>query len=337
MTSEKVMLTPPVPEVFPGLLSEFVKKIAWRTRVQIKREYQGVCRGIMEISQTFRIRPCLPGNRQTYRAIGPHITTWLSAMWVVVFAMLHGCNAFKDTRGADPLVGPYENRQVWAVAPLRNESGTLSANPYRLADQIAAHLESAANIDVLPVNRVLVAMESLGLQEITSKADATALVGALNVDGLVVGSIANYEPYDPPKLSLAIDLYTSPHYERQVTGGIRRLSWAATGNTAQELPMDHRKQPVSTISAHLDAGNPNVRELIKRYARDRGSYGLEEDWHLYRISMERYSEFATYVMCWRLLNAEARRGGLVIVQTPPAWSASRIASTIFSPNTYVSP
>lgn len=230
--------------------------------------------------------------------------------------------------GAEPLSSPYGGRRVWAVAPLRNESGTLEVDPLRMADHLARHLQNAANLDVLPVNRTLAAMEALKLARVATPGDATLLMDTLGADGLVVGSLTAYDPYDPPKIGMSLALYQNPRVERGSGLDVRKLSRSPT-----ELPGPGSvttRQPVSVVSAHFDAADPLVRQKIQRYAYDRGSSSHRDEqwlenpfdrgdqgWRLYRISTDLYSEFVTYVMSWRLLRAEAQRLAPA-PPTPPA-------------------
>jgi hypothetical protein len=217
-------------------------------------------------------------------------------------------------RGASPLIAPYAERRVWAVAPLRNESGTLQVDGAALADHLARQLENAEKIDVLPVNRVLAAMESLRMAEITSPAEALKVLAVLQCDGLIVGTVSTYDPYDPPKLGMAIELYTSPRFEERHITDLRALTSAGT---ERESPRSARpRQPVQVVSAFFDAADPDVRRKIARYATDRRvqkdpmfvfQKNPEEPERMYRISMDLYSEFVSYVMSWRLLRAETIR------------------------------
>lgn len=242
--------------------------------------------------------------------------------------LIGGCQWISGS-GADPLYSPYSTRRVWAVAPLHNESGSLQADGVLLADHLARQLENASNIDVLPVNRTLAAMETIGLAEVSGPEQALRLLGAMGVDGLVVGTITAYDPYDPPKLGLAIELYTSQRAEQANPVDVRQLARAATDEAVLPPPAERGvPQPVNTVSAFFDAADPNVRGMLRRYAEDRGAdrkdglkerylyRGEDRQWHLYRISMDLYSEFVSYVMSWRLMFAEQQR--VAPQATPPA-------------------
>lgn len=221
--------------------------------------------------------------------------------------------------GADPLEAPYATRRVWAIAPLRNESGTVAVDVLRMSDSLARHLTNARNLDVLPLNRTLAAMEAMHLARIATPSDALALMDALGAEGLVVGSVTAYDPYDPPKIGLTLELYQNPRVEPGGSIDVRKLSRAATEEPGPPRP--RTRQPVSSVSAFLDCADPIVRHKVQRYAYDRGGSShrddswldnpfdkaTDEEWRLYRISTDLYSEFVTYVMSWRLLRAETQR------------------------------
>jgi hypothetical protein len=246
-------------------------------------------------------------------------------MLIVAAALISGCSL--PTDDAVSLVSPYADRRVFAVAPLENESGSIHADGVMLADQLARQLENATHIDVLPVNRTLAAMEARGMSRLRGRGDAMRLLGTLGVDALLVGSIAHYDAYDPPKIGLAIELFVSPRF----LGGrepvdIRQLAMADSGPQTQ-LPPETMDQPVSSVSAFFDAASPQVRRAMRRYAHRRGPDGSDR-WHrlirlespaerqavrAYRISMDLFSEFVSYEMSWRLLLAEMRRLGTTSV------------------------
>src|SRR5690606_14752642 len=129
----------------------------------------------------------------------------------------------------EPLASPYETRQIWAIAPLRNESGSLYADGVKMADHLAYQLENAEQLDVLPVNRTLRAMNALGMRQINTRQDAMRLLQTLGADALVVGNITAYNPYDPPRLGIALELYQHPRIWRNENEiDPRKLSRAPT-------------------------------------------------------------------------------------------------------------
>ncbi|MEX2213923.1 MAG: hypothetical protein WD768_07335 [Phycisphaeraceae bacterium] len=243
------------------------------------------------------------------------LTLALAATLLLALPMA-GCQY--NPRGAEPLVSPYSQARVWAIVPLRNESGSLHADGVVLADHLQRQLENAANVDVIPVNRVLRAMEVLDMPVVASASDAYRLMETLGVDGLIVGTVTAYDPYDPPKLGISIELFDGGRSHSLDALDVRKLSRAAVDEQSHPYAAGdkpHRKHEgvASGVSSYFNASDSNVRKMLQVYAGNRdGAQAYPDGWHRYRISMDLYSEFVTYVMSWRLLRAEAARLSQVI-------------------------
>ncbi|MAE63558.1 MAG: hypothetical protein CMJ18_04745 [Phycisphaeraceae bacterium] len=237
----------------------------------------------------------------------------------VVLAALTGCTVTPGKAKVDP--GPYDQRVVYAIAPPLNESGSLHVDPPLLADHLARAFENVRNIDVLPVNRTLAAMEQRGLTRIMAPSQALDLLRALDADALVIGVVATYDPYDPPKMAMALDLYYRDGFNPHTGVDPRVLTRAASGPQTTPAP-GATGQPVTAVSGSFDAADPRVRWALKNYAWDRGDDVEEPIWRrlvpnpsamrrhqaqIYRISMDLFSQFVTHEMGWRLIEAERRR------------------------------
>lgn len=209
-----------------------------------------------------------------------------------------------------PIEAPYAERQVWAIAPLRNESGSRFADGIRMADELTRTFEQVVGIDALPVNRVLEAMDALRLTGIDSREDAIRLREALGVDALVVGSMTHYDAYDPPKIGLALDLYAWPTDGESRGLDIRGLSWAPTADAAgiRRSTLYRPDQPVTTVSGYFDASGIGTKKLLDDYAYGRGTTpnALHER-RLYTINMNLFQEFAGHEMGSQLIWAEWQR------------------------------
>jgi len=227
-----------------------------------------------------------------------------------------GCD-YRGAAGRDQRPSaPYAQRQVWAVAPLRNESGSRFADGVSVADDLTQQLTLVRGIDTLPVNRVLAAMQSLQLSAVTTKDEALRLRQALGADALLAGTLTAWDPYDPPKIGVAVELYLDPAHP---TGSFdtRRLTWAGTEDgTIPGRGYQSPDQPVSAVSGFYDAADPVTRDALEDYGKRRGIHEgkFEHNARMYRISMDLYSEFVSHQVCSRLLGSERVR----LTPTEPA-------------------
>ena len=240
-----------------------------------------------------------------------------------------GCSTGRLSKDPHPLFSPYTRRQVWAVAPLNNESGTLHADGVRLADKLTGKLGSVSGIDALPVNRVLAAMDRLRIGQVNSREAALRVREVLGVDGLLVGTVSSYDPYDPPELGMIVELYADPGLPPEADMDVRKLAKAAVeeqslprgGENGFRLTADGN-QPYAVVSTHLDAADPQTRYRLEDWARYRGTgWETPGEWRKYRISMDLYSEFVSHEVVRRVLLAEKLRlqqaGGPNVPPPPP--------------------
>ncbi len=212
-------------------------------------------------------------------------------------------------------VSPYDTEQgdvLWAVAPLRNEAGTLQADVLSMSDRLVAAVEEVEGVRAVPLNRTLEAMRALRLDEgVRTPGDARKLAQAMGVDGVLVGSLTAWEPYTP-ELGLSLALFARPG--ALADGGPtevdpRDLTASPTGTVPRADRFADR--PVSSISEHLDGKNNQVLLDVQRYAEGRADPASALNWRRYVKSMDLYQEFAAHYAVERLMQAEwSRLAGL---------------------------
>ena len=238
----------------------------------------------------------------------------IAASWCVP---LGGCAFNREPRFVTPMTletpySPDRTVTVWAVAPMRNESGTSAVDPLQVSDALVAQLQQARGVQVLSLNRTLAAMRSIGLASIESQGDALRLAQELGVDAIVVGTITAYDPYDPLQLGLALALLApagSPIIgDPGATSTIDPYALQAVG-TDFGLPMSGGAGPgpLSVVAAHYDGANHDVRFSAHRYAQGRTGSVSAMGWEAYLTSMRMFTKFACYDATARLLYQEQRR------------------------------
>ncbi len=227
---------------------------------------------------------------------------------VALFALttLTGCPPKATVRPVN-LTSPYPAPKVWAVVPFRNYSGTSLVDSVAMADHLTQQLQQIDGIQVLPVNRVLETMASKEMPEVRTIEDAMTLMQALKADGLLVGSITAWDPYEPPRIGAQLQLYATrnPYTFSQSDIQTRTLTYAATDKL---LPGSRRyNQPVASVGNHFDAANGDTEHALKKYAHGRTPADAPAGYRRYLINMNLYAEFVTHELAQRLLDAEWKR------------------------------
>lgn len=258
---------------------------------------------------------------QSQRGAGP-IRAGASALILTLVAMtvccaLIGCGFNRKPRFVTPatLESPYAPDRtvtVWAVAPMRNESGTSAVDPMQVSDALVAQLQQVRGVQVLSLNRTIATMRSIGLVSIESQKDAMKLAQELGVDAIVVGTITAYDPYQPVQLGLALALLapngspiigntgmpnTVDPYALQAVGSDFGLPVGGGMSTG----------PLSVVAVHYDGANHAVQLAVKHYAMGRSESVSAMGWERYLASMRMFTTFACYDATSRLLRQEQQR------------------------------
>lgn len=225
---------------------------------------------------------------------------------------LSACNNNKDR--LDPpqvLVAPYDsarNDVLWAVVPLANETGVSFADSDMISDALVAKIDEVRGLACLPLNRTIAAMRAANLRAVTSPAQARALAGLLGVDGIVVGSITDYDPYNPPKVGLKLALFSREADAGAMAVDPLRLQ-TAYSDYSKTPRTQYLDRPVSTVSEYLDGANHEVLMELQRYATGRHDTNSALGWKRMLTSMDLYTQFAANMAVARLIEQERLRLG----------------------------
>lgn len=253
----------------------------------------------MTSAQTMFLTPLI-------RAIGAGVSL-LAAAWI------GGCaDAPSGDRLVQPTVevSPYDPSRgevLWAVVPLRNESGTSLADPLVISDALVGAVSEVRGLRCLPINRTIEAMRALELGAVQDPADAAALAKVLGVDGLIIGTITAYDPYDPPTLGVSLGLYVLPGSMSLASAVDPRELTYQPAEWAPRSGVPPGAGPAASVSEHLDAHNHEVLAAVRQYAQGRHDPARPLGWRRYVMSMDLYTQFAAHHLVAGLVAHERRR------------------------------
>ena len=201
-----------------------------------------------------------------------------------------------------PLAMPGMRRQTWAVAPVLNLSGEKSVDPILQADLLFQQLQQVQGLTVIPVNRTAEAMAALKWEKVQSEQEASTLCGLLGCDGLIVATVTAYDPYNPPKLGAALQLFRRQESAARPAAVMSPREMARQASLPRPTTMASGGNLVQVVGMY-DAQNGSVRAAVLRYAQGRndpqGPYAANE----YLVSMDRYTGFVYHVLIADLLNS----------------------------------
>lgn len=206
-------------------------------------------------------------------------------MAVANASFVAGCDSRPPLREPLMLRTPFPQPQLWAVVPFFNESGVSTADGTRVADQFVKVVEETDGLSCVALNRTLATMQVSGLRAVLTNADARKLREALGVDALVVGTITSWDPYPPPKIGLAAQIYLREGLVNPATG----------------ILIDPAG-PATAASGSFDASNHAVLAALRKYSAARHQPGGPYGEDIYLVDMGRFTEFACHEVLGRMLS-----------------------------------
>ncbi|MCH2152855.1 MAG: hypothetical protein MK089_05895 [Phycisphaerales bacterium] len=225
--------------------------------------------------------------------------------WILAAAMilchlgLASCAESHKLSQPNRLAAPYQWTALWAVAPLVNESGTSAADTIQISDALTEELQQVNGINTIPVTRTLAVMHRLRMRAVTSPEDARKLMETLGVDGLIVGNVTAWDPYKPPTLGLALQLFNTHD----------RLSSPRTASLSDQSNETSRAGPTAAAQAAgiFDASDHATLEALALFATGRthpdSAYGSD----IYLVKMDLYTKFVAHQLLAKLLRNEHER------------------------------
>ncbi len=225
-----------------------------------------------------------------------------------------GCQSGERLVAPTRLIAPYAEPRVWAVVPFTNESGISTLDEARLADFFTEEIEQVQGLQTVPVNRVILAMRALDLATISTAQEATALMNALNVDGILIGTVTTWHAFPPVRLGMAVELFQRSPNDAESLLDPRELLRSPTGPPPPH-EAEHRPLRASGV---FDAANHDVRASLQAYARGRHVPDSAFGTRIYEMRMELFTQFVSHWLTADLLAQHAHRqqaAGQTVAQT----------------------
>jgi hypothetical protein len=209
---------------------------------------------------------------------------------------------------------PYSGTTTFAIAPAINLSGSRDFDVLVVSDLLFEEMQQVPGLNVLPVNKTLIAMQRLGLRSIDSPKDAQELARLLGADGLVVPAVTAYDPYNPPKVGMILQLY-SPAGSALTAIPEETTTPVVLSNpnrpTIAPDPMPPvakaDRQPLTQVEAVLNSTNQSVLRELRVFAEGRTQYDSALLDQKFLMDSDSYMRFACHAMVRRLLEVERQR------------------------------
>lgn len=128
--------------------------------------------------------------------------------WLILLAALlgSGCTAIPEVKRQPQFHNPFPQLSKVAIIPFNNQSDAPTLNADDVTIAYYGQLQRIRGFEVVPVGVVIRAMEASGVRGRDST-ELRKLGEMLGVDVVIVGSITDYTPYYPKRMTLAVNWY----------------------------------------------------------------------------------------------------------------------------------
>jgi hypothetical protein len=187
---------------------------------------------------------------------------------------------------------------VWAVAPAINLSGEKSVDPVLQADLLVRQLGEVNNLTVIPVNRVVAVYAALRITKVESEEQAAIVCQQLGCDALLIPTITLYDPYDPPKVGMSLQLLNGPGKGPVSNIDPRELSRRAMPADDQILPAH---PTFNQVVGTYDAEDGSTRAALLAYAKGRHDPKSTFGDRMYFLDSDKFCSFVYFTLIEQLL------------------------------------
>lgn len=195
---------------------------------------------------------------------------------------------------------PGAHKQVWAVAPTINISGQSPIDPLLQSDLVFQEMQQIHGLTVIPVDRVVEAYASLHINRVESERDADMVCQILGCDALLIPTITEYDPYDPPKFGASLQLFLrAGSFGNTPMLDPRKLERSPTSENVTPMPVARNMAQVVSV---YDASDGTVLDRVDNYAKGRTDPNEPLGAREIVISMDRYCGFCYHELIVELLS-----------------------------------
>jgi hypothetical protein len=210
--------------------------------------------------------------------------------WSTLLLLAVGC---RQERIVEPVGVPNDTfgPLTIAVAPAINVSGASDLDTNRIADLMASELGYVEFVNVVPVSRVLAVLADQERRRIESPAHALEVARILGADAILVFSVTEYDPYDPPVVGISAQLYGRTRYSVARFNPFQESRRPAPRPDAQFVsPSD----PIAQTQRSFNAAHEWVSLEIQRFAELRDAEKRPLGWRQYVADQQAYVRFCCH-------------------------------------------
>jgi hypothetical protein len=237
--------------------------------------------------------------------------------WIALAGLVLAAGCQEKRLPKAQLTSPYGRQITIAVAPVFNYSNNKDLDSLKVTDTLYSEFQQVEGFSVIPINRLLAQMVREKILMIETPQQALKLASSVGADAIVVSAITEYNPYYPPVVGMAVQIYG---LDKDVSGAGARIDPVAMERLASPLKLSTdiqpRYWPKNQIQRIYNSRDKGMAHQVEEFAEDRGTANSPYSWEIYLRSQEYYLRFVCFKAIEELLDKEVRRINPAMVTSP---------------------
>ena len=223
---------------------------------------------------------------------------------VVAVWPLPGCIGLEG--GGERLFNSLRGVETIVVAPAMNPSTSTDIEMIEFTNALASELQQVEGLNVVPIGRVYQYLSSQKMATVGSVEEAKALAEVFKAQATIVAAITEYDPYDPPRMGLAVQLYAvSPLPAPTGTPGFDPVA-ASRSAVPFEVTDDLKNRPRDDVQRIFSGRSLETEKLAQLYAKRRMADDTPFGWRRFLIDQREFQRLCCYGVIREMLGELGR-------------------------------
>ena len=237
---------------------------------------------------------------------GPFCRAALAGLLVAMLTPLAGCGPVEVQRRGEKLYNSLVGVQTIVVAPAMNLSTSSNVNITDVTNAMASELGQVEGVNVVPLGRVVQYLADNKLATVGSPEEARELARVFGAQATIVMAVTEYDPYNPPRMGLAVQMYTAGDLPAPAaTDGFDPV--AASRSAAPFAVGEAANRPRDMISRVYSGRNAETEILAKRYSRERMADDTPYGWRRFLVDQSEFQRLCCYGIIREMMGEEGRK------------------------------
>lgn len=231
---------------------------------------------------------------------------WMTCLLLAAAASVSAGCFDVEPRG-EKLYNSVAGVRTIVVAPMMNLSAEPEVDMVEVTNAFGSELQQVQGVSVVPIGRVYQFLAANKMQTVGSPDEARELARVFQADACIVGAITEYDPYNPPRLGLAVQMYTvNPLPAGPGTPGFDPVAIERSGVPLAVTDQVDDK-PRDAVSRVFDGRSVEVEKLARLYSREHLTDDSPFGWRLYLADQHAYIRLCCYGVIREMIGRDSRQ------------------------------